>query len=164
MKYLAAPWRWKFISGVKDMKGCIFCHALQQPQADSLVCHRGDKFFVILNKYPYTSGHLMIAPLAHLSSPDQLPAAETVEMWELLQLSMAVLSQRFHPDGFNIGMNVGQAAGAGIKDHFHLHVVPRWQGDANFLPVVGHTKLVSYDIAEMAHMVREGFRQKLSHT
>jgi ATP adenylyltransferase len=158
MKTLAAPWRWDFISTVKSIKGCIFCQAqLAEDAPDSLFCHRGKKFFVLLNKYPYNTGHLMIAPLAHLHSPDQVLPEDSVEMWQLLNRSLEILRRRFNPDGFNIGFNIGAAAGAGIKDHFHLHIVPRWQGDANFMPVIGGTRVMSYDLHEVCRIVREEF-------
>ncbi len=158
MKFLSAPWRWKFISGqAHDGDGCVFCRALQADDPDSLVCFRGEAFFVLLNKYPYSSGHLMVAPRAHLASPELLAAAELREMWELTLRSMAILKENFHPDGFNIGMNIGKAAGAGIKDHFHQHIVPRWQGDANFMATVGDTKVLSYDQETVFAAIRDAF-------
>jgi len=145
MKFLAAPWRWDFIAGLgKKETGCIFCRALSLPEKESLVCFRGEKFFVILNKYPYSTGHLMIVPYAHVDFPDKISPADSVEMWTLLNRSLAILKTIFNPAAFNIGMNIGQAAGAGVKDHFHLHIVPRWEGDANFMAVIGQTKVVSY--------------------
>ncbi len=155
MKFLSAPWRWKFISGQHD-GGCVFCRALAAGD-DALVCHHGRNFFVLLNRYPYSSGHLMVAPRAHLASPEEMAAADLGEMWELAQRSLGVLRQRFRPDGFNIGMNLGRAAGAGFPGHFHLHVVPRWQGDANFMAVTGGTKVVSYDLEAVCAAVRDGF-------
>ncbi len=161
MKFLAAPWRWKFISGQAGGKGgCIFCQALANDDDEaSLVCHRGRSFFVLLNRYPYNSGHLMVAPCAHLASPEEMAASDLGEMWELAQRSLAVLRQCFGPEGFNIGMNLGRAAGAGIRDHFHLHVVPRWQGDANFMAVSGGTRVLSYDLAAVHGAVRDAFRR-----
>lgn len=158
MKFLSAPWRWKFISGQSGGDGgCIFCRALAGDEHDSLVCFRGQNFFVMLNKFPYSSGHLLIAPLAHLASPAQMAAGGLGEMWELSQRALAILKEAFHPDGFNIGMNIGKAAGAGIQDHFHQHVVPRWQGDANFMAVIGETKLLSYDLETVYATVRAAF-------
>jgi len=157
MKFLAAPWRWKFISGHSKEKGCLFCRALEMDDHESLVCHRGERFFVLLNKYPYSSGHLMIAPLAHIASPEQLAAGDLREMWELTHRALAILKQALHPEGFNIGMNIGQAAGAGVRDHFHQHVVPRWQGDANFMATVGNTKVVSYDPEVVLVAIRGAF-------
>ena len=157
MKFLSAPWRWNFISGQCREDGCVFCRALEHDDRDSLVCYRGRAFFVMLNKYPYSSGHLMIAPLAHLASPEGLAGDELREMWELTNRSLAILKDYLRPEGFNIGMNIGAAAGAGIKDHFHQHVVPRWQGDANFMATVGATKVLSYDLATVFAEVRAAF-------
>ena len=159
MKRLSAPWRWSFLTGLKSLKSCIFCAALKENEDESLVCFRGLDYFVILNKYPYTTGHLMIAPTAHIASPQDVDPGKSIEMWSLLNTSMAVLKKAFRPDGFNIGMNIGNAAGAGIKDHFHLHVVPRWQGDANFLAVIGNTKLVSFELSTILSLVRSGFTE-----
>lgn len=158
MKFLSAPWRWKFICGqCGDDGGCIFCRALAGNDRDSLVCYRGRNFFVMLNKFPYSSGHLLVAPHAHLASPLQMAAGDLGEMWELTRRALAVLQEAFRPDGFNVGMNIGKAAGAGIQDHFHQHVVPRWQGDANFMAVTGGTKVLSYDLETVLATVRAGF-------
>ena len=137
----------------------MFCRALEKDDRDSLVCFRGEAFFVMLNKYPYSSGHLMVAPRAHVASPEQVAAGELREMWELTNRSLAVLKENFHPEGFNIGMNIGQAAGAGVKDHFHQHIVPRWQGDANFMATVGETKVLSYDLETVFATIRSAIRQ-----
>ncbi|MCU0237058.1 MAG: HIT domain-containing protein [Acidobacteria bacterium] len=158
MKFLSAPWRWKFISGAsQDGEGCVFCRALRMAEPESLVCFRGDRFFVLLNKYPYSSGHLMIAPRAHLASPEQMAAGDLREMWELTLRSLAILKESFHPDGFNIGMNIGKAAGAGVKDHFHQHIVPRWQGDANFMATIGGTRVLSCDLETVLASLRDAF-------
>ncbi|MCP5108736.1 MAG: HIT domain-containing protein [bacterium] len=159
MKILSAPWRWDFITGIAGEKGCVFCNALKLPPEESLICHRGEKFYIILNKYPYNSGHLMIVPYAHLDSPGKVPAGESMEMWDLMNRSMALLKERFNPTGFNLGMNLGKVAGAGVKDHFHLHIVPRWDGDANFMPVVGKTKVASYDMNTIFEILREEFNR-----
>lgn len=123
----------------------------------SLVCHRGQKFFVILNKFPYSTGHLMIVPYEHLESPDRVTPQDSMEMWELMNRSLAVLKSSFNPQGFNVGMNLGGPAGAGVKDHFHLHIVPRWEGDANFMAVVGKTKVVSYSLEKVFEILKRGF-------
>jgi ATP adenylyltransferase len=157
MKFLSAPWRWNFISGMGKDNGCVFCRALEQDDRDSLVCFRGEKFFVLLNKYPYSSGHLMVAPRVHVPSPEQMAAEELQEMWELTRRALFILRENFHPEGFNIGMNIGKAAGAGVKDHFHLHIVPRWQGDANFMATVGETRVLSYDPEMVFAAIRSAF-------
>lgn len=145
MKFLLAPWRWNFIAGSKKDDGCVFCQAQAKSDREGLICFRGEKFFVILNKYPYSTGHLLVAPYAHIAAPEQMAAGDLLEMWQLTSRSLTILKENFHPDGFNIGMNIGKAAGAGVKDHFHQHIVPRWQGDANFMAVIGGTRVLSYD-------------------
>ena len=157
MKFLSAPWRWSFITGQGREDGCLFCRALAKDDRDALVCFRGESFFVMLNRFPYSSGHLMVAPRAHLASPDQLAAGELREMWELTNRSLAVLKENFHAEGFNIGMNIGKAAGAGVDGHFHQHIVPRWQGDANFMATIGGTKVLSYDLETVFATVRSAF-------
>ena len=159
MKFLSAPWRWTFISEIGSKKGCIFCKALKAPQKNSLICHRGDQFFVILNKYPYSTGHLLVVPYKHLALPEEISPAESSEMWVLMNRSIQILQNNFHPDGFNVGMNIGKAAGAGVKDHFHLHVVPRWTGDANFMPVIGQTKVISYSMNKVLDTLRSEFEK-----
>jgi len=158
MKYLKAPWRWDFLSGaIRDRKKCVFCEALREDPDHVLVCCVGKRAFVMLNKYPYNNGHLLILPKEHLSSPLTADPAVMDEMWSLMIDSLRVLEKVFAPDGFNTGMNLGRAAGAGIEDHFHLHVVPRWQGDANFMPIIGQTDVVSYDIKKIHRLIRNGF-------
>jgi ATP adenylyltransferase len=157
MKFLPAPWRWDFICGLNKEDDCVFCRAQKQTDSEALICWRGEKFFVILNRYPYSSGHLMVAPYAHLSSPEKLAADDLREMWDLTNRSLSLLKEKFHPDGFNIGMNIGKAAGAGIKDHFHQHVVPRWQGDANFMATVGATRVLSYDLEKVFPIIANAF-------
>jgi len=159
MKFLRAPWRWKFITGqAGGGDGCVFCRAAAaRDDREALVCFRGRDYFVMLNRYPYSSGHLMVAPLAHLASPEEAAPGSLDELWELTRRSLAVLRQAFRPDGFNVGMNIGPAAGAGIKDHFHQHIVPRWQGDTNFMPVLANTEVLSYDLEAVYTAVRDAF-------
>jgi ATP adenylyltransferase len=114
MKYLSAPWRWDFICGLKKENGCVFCQVQSKNGSDSLICWRGDKFFVILNKYPYSTGHLIIAPYAHCASPEELPAGELAEMWELTNRSLTILKENFHPEGFNIFTSISSPAGKGM--------------------------------------------------
>ncbi len=159
MKFLNAPWRWDFISRLVRKKGCVFCKALEPAQDESLICHRGEKFFVIMNRYPYNTGHLMIVPYEHVDAPGKISPGDSTEMWALVNLSMEILQRSFNPNGFNLGMNIGKAAGAGVKDHIHMHIVPRWDGDANFMPIVGKTDVVSYDIDTVFRILREEFKK-----
>ncbi len=157
MKFLSAPWRWEFITKIGKQKSCLFCDIQKNGQDNTLICYRGKQYFVILNKYPYSTGHLMIVPYQHHSSPDRISPADSMEMWELMNKSIEIVRHHLHPDGFNIGMNIGQSAGAGIKDHFHLHVVPRWTGDANFMSVLGETKVMSYRIDDIFSILKRDF-------
>jgi len=157
MKFLSAPWRWDFITSIGKARGCVFCNALKLPEEESLICHRGTDYFVILNKYPYNTSHLMIVPYQHLDSPEKMDPAKSVEMWELSNRSMAAIRREFNPAGFNLGMNLGKVAGAGVKDHFHLHIVPRWDGDSNFMPIVGETRVLSYSMEKILQVLRDEF-------
>ena len=160
MKFLQAPWRWSFISGlINKENSCVFCSAQNKNGLESLICYRGKKYFVILNKYPYNTGHLMVVPYEHLTGPDEIPSEQTTEMWSLMNRSLEVLKKNFSPDGFNIGMNIGNASGAGVKGHFHLHIVPRWSGDSNFMAVIGETKVMSYDLESVYKKISEDFAE-----
>jgi ATP adenylyltransferase len=129
------------------MSECIFCRALKMKNdRNAFILFKGKDNFIVLNKYPYTPGHLMIAPYKHLSSFERANKESTNEMAELLKLSLRILKKKFQPHGFNTGMNLGHSAGAGVADHFHLHVIPRWTGDSNFMPLVGNTKVVIEDL------------------
>ncbi len=142
MEYINAPWRAQYVKNVFKAKGCIFCDALKiRNDREALILHRGKHNFVILNKYPYTPGHLMIAPLKHLASPESATQAAAHEMWDMLTRCLSALKRQYHPQGFNTGMNLGQCAGAGIADHYHIHVIPRWPGDSNFMPLIGKVKV-----------------------
>lgn len=155
MKFLHAPWRWSFLSRPCGQRGCVFCRAVEENDPDDLVIHRGRHNYVILNKYPYSTGHLMVVPYAHVALPDDLHRDASGEMWTLMVRSRRALEKCFSPEGFNVGVNMGAAAGAGIKDHVHMHVVPRWRGDSNFMAVTGDTRVVSYDIREVTRLLRE---------
>lgn len=146
MKFLSAPWRWNFISGTSKKDCCVFCHAVTLPEKESLICYKGTDYYVIMNKYPYNTAHLMIVPYEHVDTPEKIQPEKTVEMWQLMNRSMAIIRESFCPSGFNVGMNIGQVAGAGVKDHCHLHIVPRWEGDSNFMPIVGGTRVMSYSM------------------
>ena len=137
---------------------CIFCTAAASNQdEETLVVHRASRSFVILNRYPYTSGHLMIAPYEHVSRLQQTTPATTQEMMDLARHAEAILEQCYRPDGLNLGMNLGEAAGAGIEQHIHLHVLPRWKGDANFMTTVAQTRIVPESLEVTFEKLRSGF-------
>jgi ATP adenylyltransferase len=147
MQYLAAPWRKPYFRNLHKMTGCIFCRAQKlKNDKDAFILYRGKHSFIILNKFPYLPGHLMIAPYKHLASFEKSGKDLSDEIVDLLKLSLKAVKKNYHPHGFNIGMNLGKSAGAGVADHFHLHVVPRWVGDSNFMPIIGGTKLVIEDL------------------
>ncbi len=142
MKQLWAPWRFQFINE-KKKKGCIFClFPRQKNDRENLIIHRGKKSFVILNKYPYNCGHLMVVPYQHTAQLKKLDSVTLVEMMRTVDLSVQYLTQTLKSQGHNIGLNLGLAGGAGIADHLHIHVVPRWAGDTNFMPVLADTKVM----------------------
>jgi ATP adenylyltransferase len=140
---LWAPWRLEYVASANEQTGCVFCRAAAAPDdADSLVVHRGEAVFVLLNRFPYSSGHLMVAPIRHVGSLGELSAQEAAEIHSLSTRAVEVLGALFEPDGFNIGWNLGRSAGAGVVDHVHEHVVPRWQGDTNFMPVLADVRVI----------------------
>ena len=138
--------------------GCVFCAALQEEDGpDNLVAFRGQKAFVILNAFPYTSGHLMVLPYQHAPDLSNLDAATRAEMLELVTKASQVLRQIYTPEGFNIGINMGQAAGAGIEEHIHIHIVPRWMGDTNFMTAVGQTRVLPEALEETYRRVKDAW-------
>ena len=141
MKQLWAPWRIEYIQGEKDDR-CIFCTASEKDSKDSLLLFKGSFSVVMLNKYPYNNGHVMIAPIRHVARIEDVTAEEGSDIFRMISHATTVLTSLFKPDGFNIGMNVGKAAGAGIDDHLHMHVVPRWNGDVNFMPALADVKVM----------------------
>ena len=145
MDYVWSPWRYKYLKEVESdsRPDCFFCDAVQRTDDEkTLVVYRGKKAFIILNRYPYTSGHVMIVPYAHQDSLANLEAAAALEMMALAQRTEAVLRQVYSPQGINMGLNLGQAAGAGISEHLHMHVLPRWLGDSNFMTVISETRVL----------------------
>jgi ATP adenylyltransferase len=163
METLWTPWRYPYIksAGNKDER-CILCQALSlEDDKKALILGRGKANFIILNLYPYNSGHLMVAPIKHLSSFYQYGKKESVEFIELAKLSVKILAEVYHPHGFNIGMNLGRPAGAGVTDHFHLHIVPRWNGDTNFMSVVGEVRLIPEDITASYEKLHSRFKNEL---
>jgi ATP adenylyltransferase len=147
MEYISAPWREEYVKNIYKMTECIFCRALKlKDDKKAYILHRGTHNFIMLNKFPYTPGHLIIAPYKHIASFDKARKEITDEMTDFLKLSLKVLKKKYHPHGFNTGMNLGNSAGAGVADHYHLHVIPRWVGDSNFMPLVGKTKVTLEDL------------------
>jgi ATP adenylyltransferase len=151
MKRIWAPWRMKYISGQsqKEEPGCIFCLKPKQKKDQSnYLLHRGKRSFVMMNLFPYTNGHLMIAPYRHVGDFTKLTEGELLEMMKLSQLCQKAMEKTMRPEGFNLGFNLGRTAGAGIADHIHLHLVPRWNGDTNFMPVLSGVKIISEGLDE----------------
>jgi ATP adenylyltransferase len=145
MDYLWTPWRYQYIASArKDEKShaCILCELPELADPDAKIVHRGRYCYIVLNNFPYTSGHVMVVPFAHLDELEKLPAPEAGEMMALSQKMETVLRSVYSPDGINLGMNIGRAAGAGIADHIHMHVLPRWVGDANFMTVAAETRIL----------------------
>ena len=155
-----APWRLAYVKDAsKDIEeGCIFClRGAEDDDEANLVVHRGEHCFVILNLYPYTNGHLMVAPYEHIGRLQEIPAEATAEMMALAQRAMARLEQVYEPHGYNVGLNQGRAAGAGVEHHIHLHVVPRWGGDTNFMPVIADTKVMPQTLEQSYEVLRGAF-------
>ena len=166
MDFVWSPWRYHYIranaDGVHSPDGCVFCRAPEaEDPSQTLVAARGEHTYIILNLFPYTSGHLMVVPYAHVSSLADVDDATTAEMMSLAKRAQRALDAVYRPDGYNIGLNLGRAAGAGIDQHLHLHVVPRWVGDANFMSVVGETRVIPEDLSTtyeklVRHFAEEG--------
>lgn len=143
MDYLWTPWRYAYVSATEKAAGCVFCEAVKdKDDAKALIVYRGEHCFIILNAFPYTPGHVMIVPYAHLDELRKLPVEAANEMMALTQRMETVLRELYHPDGINLGMNIGRAAGAGIAGHIHMHELPRWVADSNFMSVVGETRVL----------------------
>ena len=149
MKQLWSPWRMKYIENNEKEEGCVFCNALAKSDSiDNLIVHRGQLAFVILNKYPYTSGHIMVAPFTHQASLEELDSVARAEIMELVSKCITVLKAIYKPQAFNIGANIGAAAGAGVLGHVHLHIVPRWTGDTNFMSTIGEVRVLPESLEE----------------
>jgi ATP adenylyltransferase len=144
MDYLWTPWRYAYVTGADKPTGCIFCNIVNNPGDDQArkIVYRGQHCFIILNTYPYTPGHVMVVPYAHLDELRKLPTEAAQEMMSLTQKMESVLRELYRPDGINLGMNIGKAAGAGVAGHIHMHVLPRWVADANFVSVIGETRML----------------------
>ncbi len=160
---LWAPWRLEYVGSADEQDGCIFCRALEGADEDGLVVHRGERAFVLLNRFPYASGHLMVAPKRHTGDFGALEADEVVEIHRLASQGMGALAQVYEPQGYNLGWNLGRIAGAGIMDHIHLHLVPRWAGDTNFMPVLADVKVLPEHLMETrSSSPRPGRRRSLA--
>lgn len=161
MEYIAAPWRREYVRTVCRIKGCIFCRALKlRDDRAAYILHRGKHNFVILNKFPYTPGHLMIAPFRHTAAFESARREVNAELTGLLQLSLKILKKVYHPHGFNAGMNLGQSAGAGVIHHYHFHVIPRWHGDSNFMPLVSQTRIMTEDLVDTYQRLLPSFQRE----
>jgi ATP adenylyltransferase len=148
MDYLWTPWRYAYVSGAVKTAGCVFCDLVKESDEEARIVWRGKNCFIILNTFPYTPGHVMIVPYEHLDELRKLPSEAADEMMALSQRMESVLRELYHPDGINLGMNIGKAAGAGIAGHIHMHVLPRWVADANFVSVVCETRILPETLEE----------------
>ncbi|MBQ28136.1 MAG: HIT family hydrolase [Nitrospiraceae bacterium] len=163
MKQIWAPWRMNYIKSADTAPSCIFCDKPGMSRSrdkESYIFHRGQRAFVMMNIYPYANGHLLIAPYLHLPSLEDLPAIVSHDLMDLTRHSLAVLRATLAPDGFNVGMNLGHAAGAGVKSHVHLHIVPRWKGDSNFMPILAETLVVPEHLNTTYNKLLPYFRRK----
>ena len=156
-KPLWAPWRLEYVKTADEKEGCFFCDALSAADEESLVVRRGRAALVMLNKFPYASGHLLVAPSRHVGEFGELTDEEALEVHRLAQSGIGALAQIYTPQGYNIGWNLGRIAGAGLVDHVHLHVVPRWAGDTNFMPVLADVKVLPEHLSETRRRLAEAW-------
>jgi ATP adenylyltransferase len=157
MDIIFAPWRYEYVSSGGE-GDCVFCRIIKEDDEQAnLVLTRTDKHIILLNRYPYTTGHLMIAPLRHLADIVLATSDELAELITLTKLTCAALRDRYAPDGINIGMNLGRAAGAGVEHHYHMHVVPRWSGDTNFITLTGDARIIPESLDETYKRLRSAF-------
>jgi ATP adenylyltransferase len=162
MDYLWTPWRYAYVSTAGKPEGCVFCELPKLPDEKALIVHRGQHCFVILNSFPYTSGHVMVVPFAHLDELQKLPEAAAQELMALSQKMERVLRKVYSPDGINLGMNIGRAAGAGIAGHVHMHVLPRWFGDTNFMTVTGESRVLPEALEETWRRIKSALGDRTS--
>ena len=156
-KQLWAPWRLEYIESADEKEGCLFCYAAAGDDEAALVVHRGEHAFVLLNKFPYASGHLMVAPFRHLAELSDLSDEEVLEINRLAGQGMGALAETYSPQGYNLGWNLGRIAGAGVVDHVHLHLVPRWAGDTNFMPVLADVKVLPEHLQDTRRKLAEAW-------
>ena len=158
MEHLFTPWRYAYITTADKVKGCLFCAKLAEgDDRRALIVHRARHCFIMLNAFPYTSGHVMVVPYAHLDQLQNLDPDAAQELMALTQLMEGILRRLYHPDGVNLGMNIGKAAGAGVASHIHMHVLPRWVADANFMSVIGETRLLPESLDTTYDRIRAEF-------
>lgn len=158
METLFAPWRYSYISVSTSPQDCFFCEAAKRlDDAERLVVARTGHHLVLLNRHPYTNGHLMIAPLDHVGDPEQSSVEARAEFWPVVLQAQRAVREVYSPDGFNLGMNLGSAAGAGVPEHFHFHLVPRWSGDTNFMTSIAEVRVSPEDLLEVAEKLRPSF-------
>jgi len=151
----------EYIENPDKEEGCVFCNAQAiEDSAENLIAHRGERSYVILNRYPYTSGHLMVIPFVHVSNLEELDAETRTEMMELTSRCTTVLRNIYRPQGFNVGVNIGEAAGAGVLGHVHIHIVPRWKGDTNFMSSVGQTRILPERLEDTYLRVKNEFQNQ----
>lgn len=163
MDYLFTPWRYAYITQADKAKECLFCAAIQgKDDANTLIVCRGQHCFVMLNAFPYTAGHVMVVPYDHVDELQKLSAPAAQEMMALTQRLEGVLRELYKPDGLNLGMNLGKAAGAGVAGHIHMHVLPRWIADANFVSVIGETRIIPEALETTYERIREKFKESSS--
>ncbi|HSL46672.1 MAG TPA: HIT domain-containing protein [Anaerolineales bacterium] len=157
MNHIWSPWRMEYIESNKE-EGCVFCSAQENEDgAQNLIAFRGKRAYVILNRYPYTSGHLMVVPFDHKPNLEELDPLTRAEMMELTAQCMTVLRKVYHPQAFNMGANIGESAGAGVKAHVHIHIVPRWAGDTNFITILGETRVLPEALDRTYERVKKAF-------
>ncbi len=170
MRVLYAPWRYAYIKNISEeeksgrKRSCVFCSVVKRSDEEGLILIRGRHSFVIMNLFPYNTGHVMVVPLRHVDDFTKLSLKELCEMHMLVEVSINALRKAFQPHGFNIGINLGRVAGAGIEDHIHVHIVPRWNGDTNFMPVIGNVKVIPQDVRETYSYLRPFFREEYKST
>jgi ATP adenylyltransferase len=162
MDYLWTPWRYAYVTTATKVSGCIFDKLPKLPDEEANIVHRGIHCFVVLNTYPYTPGHVMVVPYAHLDQLEKLPIQTAHEMMDLCQTMERILRQLYSPDGVNLGMNIGRAAGAGVVGHIHMHVLPRWVGDSNFMTVVAESRTLPETLEMTYQRVKGAFESAAS--
>lgn len=157
MRRLWTPWRMSYIKSAERMSKCFLCEAPSKSDSEALIVHRSNRVFVILNAYPYNTGHVMVAPYRHVADLEELDSEESLDLLEEVKRSIKALKSEYSPQGFNMGINLGRVSGAGLESHVHVHIVPRWSGDTNFMPIVGGAKVLPEDLETTWSRLRRAF-------